>query len=602
MTVSSVTNRVSYTGNGSTTAFAFSHPFRLTADLVVTVRTTATGAESLKTEGSDYTVSGTSDAGTGGYSSGTVTFGTAPATGTQIHIDRVVTRTQTADFISGDGIPPASIEGALDKLSLSVQELDARFARTLLQPRTAANRNLALPEPTAANINQVLSVNAAGTAYQLTSQSSPTIPTYINVKDYGAVGDGTTDDTAAINAAFAAIRTAVDETDIYSPSYFVVFPYGNYKVTSSINATGIRNLIWGIIGPGRILGQTSGVPVLDLTYSRYCTIRDLHVFGSATNSPNIGILVAVDNSGNVSDVHYLDNVSISGTYTTACLYNYGSEDLTAIKLVCYNLHNSASSYCAVFTGHNSLSATSSFKTINANTAVSFNDVAVIHGDFRKAVAGPAILMEKASGLALHDCYGVSLNDAVVVVNKPSSDNCNLLHLDIHCEAGPSMVACVEFRGGSQDVYGFTFKDFAPQASTSVFRNGTGATAVTLRGVDIHISGFQVAPASNVFSTAGAFTIHGGTVYIGNNTYNNITSLAAFTGIIETDTLGRFVARTSFDVNGTKVLGARDTGWTAMTGSTDKSTSYATGSVTLAQLAGRVMALQAALTTHGIIGS
>jgi len=54
--------------------------------------------------------------------------------------------------------------------------------------------------------------------------------------------------------------------------------------------------------------------------------------------------------------------------------------------------------------------------------------------------------------------------------------------------------------------------------------------------------------------------------------------------------------------GTKVLGARDTGWTAMTGTTDKATSYDTSTVTLAQLAGRVMALQAALTTHGMIGA
>lgn len=54
--------------------------------------------------------------------------------------------------------------------------------------------------------------------------------------------------------------------------------------------------------------------------------------------------------------------------------------------------------------------------------------------------------------------------------------------------------------------------------------------------------------------------------------------------------------------GTKVVGARDTGWTAMTGTADEATAYATGTVTLPQLAGRVMALQAALTTHGLIGA
>lgn len=56
------------------------------------------------------------------------------------------------------------------------------------------------------------------------------------------------------------------------------------------------------------------------------------------------------------------------------------------------------------------------------------------------------------------------------------------------------------------------------------------------------------------------------------------------------------------ISGTQVVGARDTGWTAMTGSPDKATAYATGTITLAQLAGRVAFLQSALTAHGLIGS
>lgn len=56
------------------------------------------------------------------------------------------------------------------------------------------------------------------------------------------------------------------------------------------------------------------------------------------------------------------------------------------------------------------------------------------------------------------------------------------------------------------------------------------------------------------------------------------------------------------IDGTKVIGARDTGWTAMTGTANENTTYDTATVTLAQLAGRVMAIQAALTTHGLIGA
>lgn len=59
---------------------------------------------------------------------------------------------------------------------------------------------------------------------------------------------------------------------------------------------------------------------------------------------------------------------------------------------------------------------------------------------------------------------------------------------------------------------------------------------------------------------------------------------------------------TYQVSGTQVVGARNTGWSAMTGSTNKATVYDTSTVTLAQLAGRVMALQAALTAHGLIGT
>jgi len=56
------------------------------------------------------------------------------------------------------------------------------------------------------------------------------------------------------------------------------------------------------------------------------------------------------------------------------------------------------------------------------------------------------------------------------------------------------------------------------------------------------------------------------------------------------------------VSGTQVVRARDTGWTAMTGTADKATAYATGTITTAQLAARVKSMQDALTLHGLLGA
>lgn len=50
----------------------------------------------------------------------------------------------------------------------------------------------------------------------------------INVKNYGAVGDGVTDDTAAINAAIAVVNSGGYKT--------LHFPYGNYKITAALTS------------------------------------------------------------------------------------------------------------------------------------------------------------------------------------------------------------------------------------------------------------------------------------------------------------------------------------------------------------------------------
>lgn len=57
-----------------------------------------------------------------------------------------------------------------------------------------------------------------------------------NVRDFGAVGDGSTDDTAAINACFAAALTGGVASGSVTTGGIVFFPPGAYKVTSSLSA------------------------------------------------------------------------------------------------------------------------------------------------------------------------------------------------------------------------------------------------------------------------------------------------------------------------------------------------------------------------------
>lgn len=134
MTISATTNRVTYTGNGATTAFAFAYPFHSQADLVVIETVIATGVQTTKALTTDYTVSGTTDA-QGHYpDGGTVTALTAPASTVTWTIYRDPSAVQSTDFVQNDDLPAESLESALDYQTLLNQRTRDMITRSLRQP------------------------------------------------------------------------------------------------------------------------------------------------------------------------------------------------------------------------------------------------------------------------------------------------------------------------------------------------------------------------------------------------------------------------------------------------------------------------------------
>lgn len=93
-----------------------------------------------------------------------------------------------------------------------------------------------------------------------------------------------------------------------------------------------------------------------------------------------------------------------------------------------------------------------------------------------------------------------------------------------------------------------------------------------------------------------------TVFQINRTGAVFDSISFGGGKATIDKGGYINALSGIRVGGNQVLGGRDTGWTAMTGGVDRNGALDTSTVTLAQLAARVSALQTALTIHGLIGA
>ena len=185
MTLAATTTEVSYTGNGSTTAFTVTFAFFGTgtnAELEVIERTIATGAETTKSNGSHYTVTG------GSGSTGTVTAASAPADTVQWHIRRKTTQTQGTDYVENDEFPADSHENALDRLTMIAQEHEADLTDAFtFPPSYTGGASTTVPEPTA---NRVLQWNSDADA--LVNGSEVALPASLTASTFIQVNTGAT--------------------------------------------------------------------------------------------------------------------------------------------------------------------------------------------------------------------------------------------------------------------------------------------------------------------------------------------------------------------------------------------------------------------------
>ena len=159
MTVSSTTTRNSYSGNGSTTEFAYGFKIFDDDDITVIIRTNATGAETAKTKTTHYTVSGV-----GSASGGNVTFtsGNVPTSAQTVVLLRTTARTQLTDYVANDPFPAESHEDALDKLTFITQELEEQLGRSLKVSQTNVIATSEFTADATARANKILGFDGSG--------------------------------------------------------------------------------------------------------------------------------------------------------------------------------------------------------------------------------------------------------------------------------------------------------------------------------------------------------------------------------------------------------------------------------------------------------
>ncbi len=156
MTVSSSTNKVSYSGNGSLTTFAYSFKIFDQDDLTVILRA-ADGTETTQTITTHYTVSGVGEA-----SGGNVVFGSAPASGVTVVIIREQPLTQGLDLVPNNPFPAESLEEALDKLTFMSQKHEEELSRAIKGSRTNTITNSEFTVSATDRANKVFAFDGSG--------------------------------------------------------------------------------------------------------------------------------------------------------------------------------------------------------------------------------------------------------------------------------------------------------------------------------------------------------------------------------------------------------------------------------------------------------
>jgi len=234
MTVSSTTVKNSYSGNGSTTQFAYTFKILVNSDLQVIIRS-STGTETTKTITTHYTVAGAGDA-----SGGSVTFtsGNIPASGETVVIRRNVPQTQAIDYIANDPFPAETHEEGLDRATLVAQQISEEADRSIKLSRTNTMNSTEFSVGSTDRASKVLGFDANG-ELTVTQELGTNRGNWSSGTDYSArdlVKDTSTNNIFLVNTAHTSSGSQPLTTNANSAKYDLIVDAAS-ATTSASTAT-----------------------------------------------------------------------------------------------------------------------------------------------------------------------------------------------------------------------------------------------------------------------------------------------------------------------------------------------------------------------------
>jgi hypothetical protein len=439
-----------------------------------------------------------------------------------------------------------------------------------------------------------------------------------SVAMFGTVADGTTNDTPAFQAMLDTLPAAGGN---------VIVPAGNYKLNTE-PTWGSKSVVWDISPAATFTGAGTGTGLFPNTARSFRNIFGANtlLWGNPTGATWDGVS---DRQAFFAQTQptFLTNGSLGAvfgqrlaTYTGGAVSDATSPATGAVRG--YNQVGTGATYCNEFGG---LFTADSLSYLGQVSGI-MGQGNSLHGGRVWGLVGEAKEWpETFTATAGQTVFAVPNGfNAVGAVTK----NGTLLTLTTHYTLASPNVTLVSgaAAGDVIKVYRGNPQNATQAAELDVYAGAGTDTANPISGNRVGLSVFgyridsSVAAATNIGTlvnlvcdpTDANLTVDRGILFQGKfatgidftaSNFVPVNWLIKFGSASGVDASGniKLASGKTLSVNANQVVGARQTGWTAATGTATRST-FATGSVTLPQLAEHVKALIDDLIAHGMIGS
>ena len=299
MTVSSLTTKNSYSGNGSTTTFAYGFKIFASAEIKVFIRSAA-GTETLKSLTTHYTLTNVGNA-----SGGNVVFesGSVPSNTETVVLIRDTALTQTLDLVENDPFLSGSFENSLDKVTHQMIELQEEVDRSFKVSKTNTITSAEFTDNAAGRASKVLGFSSNGSALEAITGRVNTVTTS-NVSTGGNA-------TAAFTASSGALALGIPigatgaQGNTGNTGASTKWTTGNSFPSSSL-ANGDLHLFTSAVGSGLTWFDTNGSSGLSSAakgdIAQYLSsgtkwVKQTNVIGATGNTGSTGSQGNIGNTG-----------------------------------------------------------------------------------------------------------------------------------------------------------------------------------------------------------------------------------------------------------------------------------------------------------------